>query len=303
MKQFVAILVLTAVVWLGVSMSEEEEYPLNVRVEMTGYDTVRYAVLQADTALRLQVEMSGFNAAAVSLLKIRPTVKVDMTADGMRRAVALGDAADQLRGQLSALGVRRIVGGRDSLHLRLAERGRRTVRVLLDSVDFSFADRYGLYGQPRVSPAAVTLYGADSVLAAIDELQVAHAELADIAQTATYRLPLEPVWEKMGDVRTTATEVDVYVPVEAYMEREYRTPIEVTGCDSAVRVRLYPDVARVRVWVAQRDTDRVPEFRVAIDYSDVLAGGDRLAPRMVSFPSWVRPRSVEPAEVHCVIIR
>ena len=303
MKQFLVILILTALVWLGKSMSEEHEYPLDVNVEMTGYDTVRYAVLQADTSLHMQVEMSGFNAAAISLLKLRPSVSVDMIDEGLYRSVALADVSDNLRGQLSSLGVKRVVSGRDSLRLQLAERGQRTFRVLLDSVDFSFSDQYGLYGQPSVTPATVTLYGADSVLATIGELQVAHVKLEDISQTSTFRLPLFSVWEHLGDVRTTATEVDVYVPVEAYVEREYSAPIEVIGSDSTVRMRLYPDMAKVRVWVAQRDLDRVPEFRVAIDYADVLAGGDRLEPRLVSFPSWVRPRSVEPAEVHCVIIK
>ena len=28
-----------------------------------------------------------------------------------------------------------------------------------------------------------------------------------------------------------------------------------------------------------------------------------LTPRLVQFPSWVRPRSVEPSEVQCVIIK
>ena len=302
MKHFLIILGLTALVWLGVSMSEEHEYPLRVHVEMTGYDTVRYAVLQADTTLQLQVEMAGFNAAAVSLLKLSPTVGIEMADEGLYRAVALADVADNLRGQLSPLGVKRVAGGRDSLRLQLAERAHRTFRVLIDSVSFSFSEQHGLYGEPKVTPATVTLYGADSVLAAVDGLQVARAEIAGISQTVTYRLPLSPVWQQLGDVRTTATEVEVYVPVETYVEREYTAPVEVTGADSTMRMRLYPSVVKVRVWVAKRDLERAPEFRVAIDYADVLAG-NRLTPRLVQFPSWVRPRSVEPSEVQCVIIK
>lgn len=283
-------------------MSEEKEYPLNVHVEMTGYDTVRYAVLQADTAIQLQVKMDGFNAAAISLLHIRPSVSVEMDDKGLNRAVALADLADNLRGQLSSLGVRNVSVGRDSLRLRLAELGHCTYRVLLDSVDFSFSKQYGLYGEPRVTPATVTLYGADSVLATISELHVARTKISDISATSTYRLPLEPVWERLGDVRTTATEVEVYLPVEAYVEREYTASIEVLGADSSKRLRLYPNEARIRAWVAQCDLERNPEFKVAINYSDVLAGVDRLVPRLVQFPSWLRPRSVEPSEVQCVII-
>ena len=55
MKRFLVILGITALVWLGVSMAESGEYPMEVRVEMVGYDTIRYAVVSADTVLPLKV--------------------------------------------------------------------------------------------------------------------------------------------------------------------------------------------------------------------------------------------------------
>lgn len=284
-------------------MSEVHEYPLHVRVEMSGYDTVRYAVVHADTALTLQTEMSGFNAAAIDLLDLTRRVEVEMPDEGLYRSVALVDINDQLRQQLAQIGVRRISPMHDSLRLVLAERRHRTLRVSLDSVRFAFSKQYGLYGEPRVSPSAVTLYGPDSILATLDVLQVEPASFSDIASTATYRLRLDPVWERLGDVRPSVKEVEVYLPVEAYVEREYRVPIEVDGADSTVRLRLYPDEVRISAWVAQCDLERMPEYRVAINYADVLAGNGHLKPQLVQFPSWVRPRSVEPSEVQCVVIK
>ena len=284
-------------------MSEPHEYPLHVQVDIEGVDTVRYAIVYADTALNLNVEMPGFNAAMVSILDKKPLIKVDMTRGGMRRALAIEDLNDNLRQQLAIYGVKRVVAGRDSIRLRLAERSHRTLPVRLDSVDFSFSEQYGLYGEPKVSPAQVTLYGADSLLATIDEVQVARAHIAGIAATATYRLALDPVWQRLGDVKTSDTEVDVYLPVEAYVEREYTVPIEVAGADTSVRLRLYPAEAKVRAWIAKRDLQRTPEFRVTIDYKEVLAGATRQKPRLLEFPAWLRPRSVEPDEVQCLIIK
>ena len=59
MKRFLVILGITALVWVGVSLSEENDYPVRVRVEYIGYDTVRYALLQADTLLPVQAHISG----------------------------------------------------------------------------------------------------------------------------------------------------------------------------------------------------------------------------------------------------
>ena len=73
-KQFLAILTVTALVWLVVSMSEISEYPCTVKVEYEGYDDVRYSLLQADTALLLQIQCSGYDALLRSLNNETPTL-------------------------------------------------------------------------------------------------------------------------------------------------------------------------------------------------------------------------------------
>lgn len=303
MKHFLVILGVTAIVWLGVSISEPHEYPLHVGVDIEGVDTVRYAVVYADTAMDLNVEMPGFSALLLSTLDKQPRIEVNLSQGGLQRAVAVVDLNDNIRQQLANYGVKRVAGGHDSIRLRMAPRSSRRIPVRLDSVDFSFSEQYGLYGEPRIEPAEVTLYGADSLLATISEVQVASSQIVGISSTSTYRLPLDPAWRRMGDVRASASEVEVYLPVEAYVEREYSVPIEVDGADTTVRLRLYPPEAKVRAWVAKCDLQRTPDFRVAIDYGEVLAGATRQKPRLIEFPAYLRPRSVEPQEVQCLVIK
>lgn len=297
MKRFLVILVATALVWLGVSMSEENEYPLEVRVEMVGFDTVRYAVVSADTLLPLQVTMSGFNAFLNSYRQQHVEVAVPEEGDAVEVA--------SLRQQFirSILGAKEVSSTVDSLRVVLAPRGQRTFCPRIDNVNFAFTDQHGLYGEPTVTPAEVTLYGPDEVLAQIKELKVAATNIRDISASATYHLPLEPVWQQYADVYPSVTEMAIYLPVEAYVEKDYRVPITVLGADSTVSLRLYPEVATVRAWVAQRDLLREPEFVVAVNYSDIFLNEGHLAPRLVEFPSFVRPRNVEPSEIQCVVIQ
>ncbi len=289
--------------WIGVSLSEPHEYPLKVNVDIEGIDTLRYAVVYADTAFNLNVEMPGFNAAMIDLLNRTPRINVDMSNGGMQRSLAVADINENLRQQLLLYGVKRVLGGHDSIRIRLSERTSRIFPVRLDSVDFAFSEQYGLYGEPRVEPAEITLYGSDSILNTISEIQVAPSHITGISATSTYRLALDPVWQHMGDVRPSTSEVDVYLPVEAFVERVYTVPIEVDGADTSVRLRIYPDKAKVRAWVAKRDLQRTPKFRVAIDYNEVLAGATLQKPRLIQFPAHMRPRSVEPEEVQCLIIK
>lgn len=301
MKQFLVILALTALVWLGVSMMEPTEYPVRVHVEMEGYDTVRYALVKADTDLTLRVKTDGYRAMLYSIRKEEPVIKLAVAEEGLRHSVPADDVYDLLKAQM--YGVISVSGNIDSLRVVLAERHHRTFRPRLDKVDFSFAEQYGLYGQPVVTPAEVTLYGTEESLDGIEDVFVAKAAVKDIKASGSYVLPLEPVWESRVDVKPSCREVSVYVPVEPYVEREYRVPIKVAGADTTVELKVYPEEAVLKVWVAQRDMQRTPNFEVAIDYSDVLAHKTEITPRVVEFPGYVRLRNVEPQNVQCVIIK
>ena len=293
------ILGLTAVMWLGVSMTEPTEYPVRVHVEFVGYDTIRYAVVKADTVLTLRVKTDGYRALLYSLRGEEPRLVADVGDDG--RSIPAGDLYAMLKDQMH--GVESVSGNIDSLRILLDERHHRTFKPRLDRVDFSFADQYGLYGQPTVTPSEITLYGTEESLAGIDNLFVAKASVKDIKTSDTYVLPLEPVWESRVDVKPSCRQVSVYVPVEPYVERDFRVPIVVMGADTSVELKVYPEEAVLHVWVAQRDLQRTPDFTVAIDYSDVLAHKADLSPRVVEFPEYVRLRSIEPQKVQCVIIK
>lgn len=307
MKRFLVILCLTVLVWLGLSLAEEKVYPMQVRVVMEGYDTVRYAVVDADTVLPLQVSMDGFSALMASLHRDADTLHVDVP-EG-QSAVAVSSLGD--RWNRTIHGARHVTSSVDSLRIVLVQRASRTYRPSIDDVNFAFSEQYGLYGEPVVTPAEVVLYGPEEALAQIGEVRVDADAFAaatgggkrEITSSGTYRLPLVPVWKSFADVRPSCTEVEIYLPVEAYVERDYRVPIRVLDADSTVTLRLYPETATVRAWVAQRDLYRELDFTVAVNYADVMRGEARLTPQLVEFPAYVRPRKVEPEEVQVVVIK
>lgn len=301
MKRFLVILGLTAIVWLGVSMSEPMEYPMQVRVSYTGYDTVRYAMLSADTSLTLRISSDGYTAFLIGLLDEVPEMEVSVSGSGMQRTAGIDVLYAAVRE--SMVGIKGVNSGVDSLRVTLAERRHKTFKPNLDQVSFEFAEQYALYGQPSITPSEVTLYGPEEALATITSLPVAKTTVSGIQASGSYTMKLEPVWREAGDVHPTCTEVTVYVPVEAYVEREYKVPIQVAGADTSVSVHIYPPDVTLHVWVAQRDLHREPEFTVAVDYADIINGGSHIVPQITEFPVYMRPRGIEPKEVQCVIIK
>lgn len=284
-------------------MSEKADYPMRVRIEMTGFDTVRYAVVRADTALNVNVNCSGFDAFLQSIRQVEPTVKVDMDDTDLYRAVAVENLYGKIR--QSFIGAKGVSSNTDSLRLLLAERSHRTFRPQIEGLQISFAEGFGLYGQPEITPSVVTLYGPEEALQQIAGLHVKPVNIEAVAHTQRHTLELEPVWERYHDVRPSVTSVVVTLPVEAYVERTFEVPVAIEGADTTERIKVYPDVVKLHVWVARRDLQHITtsQFSVGIGYDEVLGSNQRHTLRLIQYPDNVRLRSIEPQEVQCVIIK
>lgn len=306
--------------WLIVVMSEEHEYPLHVRVQMSGYDSNRYAVLQADSALMFHVHASGFSALAMSMRRDTVTLTVEMHGDAVQHyqrpaaggtgvllchSIAAVDLIETFYQQFSHYRLRSASSPKDSLRLVLVTRSSKTVPVNIADLQVAFTDGYGLYGEPSVDPAQVTLYGPVEALANIHELRLTPTAVSPLHTSAVLQLPLDPVWNRFGDVKTSTTHVSVSIPVSPYVERRFSLPISVLHADSTVRLHLYPDQVEVRVWVAHNDVASLSAsaLEVAVDYRDIHSGIPMLQPRLVRFPDRVRMRSITPQEIQYVIIK
>lgn len=320
MRSFPAILLLTAAVWVVVAMSDVRDYPLHVRLSMSGFDAKRYAVVDADTAVTFQVQTNGFSALALSLRRKPVELPVEMSgepvqiyqrptsADGAPlqcRTMAVSDLAEALLGQLAHYAIRTATSQRDSLRLLLAPRASKTLPVDISTLQVAFADGYGLYGEPTVKPAEVTLYGPHQALDRISSLRLAPAAIANLNVTTAHRLPLDPLWEQQGDVAASVSHVEVTIPVQPYVERSLSLPIAVVPADSSLRLRLYPDHATVSLWVPRDELSSISpaNFTLTVDRADILASRSPLAPRLARFPEHVRVRAIHPAEVQYVIIQ
>lgn len=317
-RSFLVVLGITALVWVAVAMSERHEYSVPVKVQYSGYDTKRYAVVSVDTALTLKVEATGFNALFYSLRREPPTLQLDMNSETVHRyvrhrgtvtdlcrSVSVGDLSAQISSQLYSIGMHLQGSGKDSLLLVLNERASRTFVPDLGELRINFADGYGLYGEPQVTPATVTLYGPRDVLDTIAHIGVKPTELDNVQQDGTFRVSLDAVWRRMGDVYASDDAITVTLPVKRFIERRFTVPVAVDNADSTHALRLYPDRVELIAWVAQDDLAAVSadRFTVSANYDDIAAGLQRLKLRVSRFPVNVRIRSVHPSEIEYVIIK
>lgn len=298
-------------------MSDHREYPLQLRVKMTGYDTLRYAVVEVDTSLSLQIDATGFNAFLLSLRREEPTLTLDVRslesrevvlADGSRQQrykVAVNDLSESLQELVSRYGTPQNGGSHDTLRLYLSERGRKAFRPDIRPMKIEFSEGYGLYGEPRIEPEEVYIYGDIRLLGSIKELKTEQMTLSGVNTSGNYRVPLDGQWKELGDLYASVDSITLFLPVEQYVERQFTVPVTVLGADTTVNLKLYPDKVKLRVWVARRDLQSVSpdRFTVSANYGDVDVGSMRLGLTLTRFPEAARLRSISPEEVQYVIIK
>lgn len=314
LRAFLVIVSLTIAVWFFTMMSDIHTYPTQVRLQMVGYDTARYALMSADSVLNITIESNGFSAARRALLLKQRTLRVDVSslmpdtsvhATSVQAAVSVADSLESLMHQLRLPGVQRVRSAKDSLRLSLKERCSRRYLVSISPATFSFEDQYGLCGQPTVEPQEVVLYGSAESLEKINEVRVMPTAVANIHQTGSYKLDLEAVWASYPDVHPSVRQVKVTVPVERYVEKSVTVPLKFVCSDTSLHVRLYPERVEVEMWVTSKDYARLSEDMVSAevryDISNKNEGG--LPVVVTAFPAFGRVKRVIPDNIQYVVIK
>lgn len=289
-------------VWLLFAMSERDDYPVDVRVRWTGVDTARYIVTCADTVLPLVVSSNCFRAIDRHFAARRTHYEIRVAGDTVVKVGRL--LLDDVGRRLEFSGTHGVSSSVEALRFSVAERCSRAYLPRLRDVDFVFADQVGLSGQPTLSPDTVWLYGDTASLRQIDAVYTAPAAVANILDSGTFALALEPVWKRFRDVRSSADSVLISIPADKYVETTVSVPVAFRGSVGGRQVRLYPDHVDVTLWVRTKDYGQFSETQVeaAVRCNPATDTAD-LPVFVTRFPERARVKSVVPPAIKYVIIQ
>lgn len=300
--------------WLGMAMNEVKDYPVVYQIAWRGVDRVRYAVTYCDDELRVTQRTNGFVALGQSM---RPqqddTVAIDILAaaaqqKGTRFTVGINarDVLNTYINQKGLSGIRAITPNKDSLFISFAERNKKAYVPVLKGVEYTFMQHYGVYGNAVVSPDTVWLYGTPETLERIDEVSTTPTILANLSKSAHHSIDLDTSkWHRYGDVKASTTTLDLFIPVEHYVERTLQLPVLLTGMpDSTMQMRMYPEMVRVTLSVPEkRYNDAGLQNLHAVAQYDATAKDGRIAVEMKTFPRFAHIKKIEPQYVHAVIFK
>lgn len=301
-RAFWIILLITAVVWVLMTMSEHSDYPLQIRVEWTGYDTSRYVVTHADTVIPVTITSNCFNAITRYRTARHETYRIVVKND---TAIRVSNALlDNVLQQMGFTGCHGITSSIDDLHFSLSERQRKAFVPQLSGVEFHFAEQCGLAGLPHLEPDTVWLYGDSTSLAKIDRIVTRPNEIYGISESGYCPLLIDTAWRCYPNLRCSHDTLRLFIPVERYVEKTISVPVTFNCSDQQVRVHLYPERVEVSLWVSKDNYAKLYDDMVeaVVEYDPTIS--DQVLPvRITRFPSFARVKQVSPSTLQYVIIK
>lgn len=301
-RYFLVILLITSVVWLGATMSESKNYPLQVHLQWSGYDTAQYVVSYADTVLPLTVTSDNFSAITRYLRVRREPFQINISGDTVIKVNTL--LFDSIKQHYGFENFQNITSTADNIRIQLIGRKGRPYIPQLKNVNFTFTEQFGLSGAPRISPDTVWLYGNPAVLEKIAEVTTAPCSIQNISDSGYYTVPLNPIWQKYRDVRASYDSIRIYLPVERYVEQNYSIPVELLSHQGGIKAKLYPDHVTVTLWVPYKDYESITAEQIhAVAEYDPDLDLPSLPVRISKFPVNARVKNISPAELQFVIIQ
>ena len=300
-RSFWFILIITAIVWLLATMSEHNDYPLTIQLRWEGFDSARYVIADADTALPVTINANSFQAIAFSLAADKQPFTLRVGSDSVLKVNSL--LLNSLLSQYQVSGVKTVTSPLETIHITLSQRQRRAFIPQLNQVNFQFADQCGLSGNPVIQPDTVWLYGDSATLNIIKRLTTSPAAITGITDSGWYTIPLNPVWTAYRDIHSSADSIRIFVPVMRYKEVSLAVPVMPRADNSDIRLRTIPERVSVTLWVPDYQSS-VPPSQVEAEVSfNPGQSTDKLPVRITRFPENMRVKQIDPAEVQYVIIK
>ena len=308
-RAFFFSLIAIAAIWLVTSMSDSRVYREQYCLIIEGIDRARYAVPSIDSVLTVDITSNGFNALRRGLNKNR-VIHIDASrqiaaskSEEINLSLNINEYIDIIRNQIDMRGVSSMKPVTAELHLTLSQRCSKAFVPQIENVTFQFAAMKGLYGKPVIIPDTVWLYGSQASLDKIDVLRAEQQTIKDIRTSSKHRVKLEAEWRGCADVYASTESIEIFIPVESYIEKAVTVPVTHTMPNSYKRIQLYPSSVKLNCLVTRREYDDINGTEFVVTISGIADSSKYLTPIVREFPANVRVKSIDPPQIQYIIIK
>ena len=308
-RAFFFAIIAVAIVWVVSSMAEQKRFRETYNIVFDNIDLAKYAIIQKDSILTIDISSNGFNAFRRGT-KDNNDIHIDLAtiisqhADDSSITIQFRteEYLDLIKSQLDMNGVAEVNPVTELINIHLMLRQRKAFVPDISKVTFNFDNMAGLCGEPRIIPDSVYLYGSSKSLSKIKVIAASEQTISNLKHSGNYTITLDPVWKQYPDLHISSEQIELFIPVEQFIEKSITLPIVLTDISDKTECNLYPAEVTVQLLIPESELDSFnpSSFTVAASIKDNR--DNHLTPQLVKFPSRVRVKSITPDRVQYVII-
>ena len=315
-RAFFFALLAVAVIWTVTMMSDKRHYRESYVICFDGVDTSKYAVTDRDSLIVFDITSNGFHALSRSLHgnhELHADVSKLMNNDSVQKiAIRIADQLELFSRQIDMRGVEVFQPVTEQVSMAISKRECRAYHPDISKVEFQFDGMTGLCGSPVISPDSVYLYGSRSSLDKIERLSAKPQVLRQIRHSGKYNVQLDPVWRSYPDLRVGSQTIQIYLPVDTFIEKKMTLPVvfntegnaaKENTSESVKRVQLYPSEVTLTCLVPKKSFNKVNATDFFVTTSQACDTVSFLYPIVSRFPANVRVKSIDPPEIQYILIK
>lgn len=243
---FFLFLVLAALIWYGHAMQSVRNTHVPVLITYTGKPgTIGLGGNGLPDTVMIEVRDAGARLNTYHREPLHLTIDLRQYIHGDKGTIHV--PSDALRRSISDIlqGTSRLIDTKpEDITCPYFTEQEKNVTVAFRG-ELEAAEEYQLVGKPELSRKAVTVFGQDRALAAIDTLFTEPQQIADLSDTTTIRVALA----LPKNVRAEEDSISVLIIAERFTEKKFTIPVRMQGVPEGHHIRLFPNEVEVSVRV------------------------------------------------------
>lgn len=287
------------------SLSKEYAIVVSFPVKYTNLPKDKLIVNQLPEIIDIEIRSSGFNLLIYKLKQHRETVFLDIndakpSSTKNNYFISCNNHLDKITSQFSnAIKVVRIKP--DTVFINYNKKISKTVPVKVN-VNIEFAEQYQQSDSIQIEPKFVDVLGTDEVLSKISFVETAIYNLKNQEKSILMDLKLVKS-AAMKQVEFSQNTVKMKVNVTKFTEAVVELPVEVENLPNGLNLKTFPDKIIVKYQVAFDDYGKISpsDFKIAVDYSKIEQGSNKLKVQIVKSPPNVRSVKLSNERVEYII--
>lgn len=288
-------------------MSLSKEYTVSVKfpVKYTNLPKDKLIVNQLPEIIDIEIKASGFNLLIYKMNQHKETILLDINDARSIRVknnyfINSNDHLDKITSQFSSA-IKVVQIKPDTIFINYNKKISKTVPVKVN-LNIEFAEQYQQTDSIQIEPETLEVMGTKEALAAISFVETAVTNLKKVDKTVIIDLDLvrSPA---MKQVEFSQNSVKAKINVTKFTEAQVELPVEVENLPGGLSLKTFPDKIAVKYQVAYDDYGKInsSDFKIAVDYSKIESGSNKLKVQIVKAPANVRSVKLSNERVEYII--